>query len=36
MWFVFDSNGNVVAKGLSEIASRQMARRIGGKAVWSC
>lgn len=36
MWYVFDSNGNVVAKGMSEIASRQMARRIGGKAVWDC
>ena len=36
MWYVFDSNGNVVATGMSEIASRQMARRIGGKAVWDC
>ena len=36
MWYVFDSNGNVVATGMSEIAPRQMARRIGGKAVWDC
>ena len=36
MWYVLDSNGNVVATGMSEIASRQMARRIGGKAVWDC
>lgn len=36
MWYVLDSNGNVVMSGLSEIESRQMARRIGGKAVWDC
>ena len=37
MWFVFDANGNVVAKGFkSEIEARQFAKRIGGKAVWDC
>ena len=36
MWYVFDSDGKVIISGLSEIASRQMARRIDGKAVWSC
>ena len=36
MWYVLDSNGNVVAKGMTEIASRQMARQIDGKAVWNC
>ena len=36
MWYVFDSNGTVVMRGLSEIVSRQMAKRIDGKAVWSC
>ena len=36
MWFVFDSNGNVVAKGMSEIASRQLAKKIDGRAVWTC
>ena len=36
MWYVLDSNGNVVMSGLSEIASRQMARRIDGKAIWDC
>lgn len=36
MWFVFDENGNCVAKGMTELQARTLARKINGKAVWNC
>ena len=34
--FVFDENGNCVAKGMTELQARALARKINGKAIWSC